>query len=78
MLLPAGVLDELKREHLFRLLKIDFVKRKQIAVIKRFLRDITYRAISYRKRVHNYLRISEGSILNVLLSEGFGILIIFV
>ena len=74
MLLPAGVVDELKRVHLFHLLKIDFIKLKQFAVIKRCLHDVTYRAISYRKRVHNYLRISEGSILNVLFSDGFGIL----
>jgi len=38
------------------------------------MRDVTYLAIGYRKRVHNYLGISEGSILNVLLSDGFGVL----
>jgi len=34
--------------------------------------DITFLAISYRKMVHNYLGISEGIILNVLISDRFG------
>lgn len=55
--------------------KLNFFKLTQFAIIKRLMRDITYLAISYRKRVHNYLGISEGSILNVLLLDVFVILI---
>lgn len=60
---------------LSHLLKIDLLKLKQFAIVKRLMLDFIYLAISYRRRVHDCLGISESSILNVLLSDGFGILI---
>jgi hypothetical protein len=41
--------------------------------IAKFMRDTAYLAITYWKRVNNYLGTSEGSILNVHRSDGFGI-----
>jgi len=40
-----------------------------------FTHDTAYLALTYRKKVHNYLVRSEGSILNVHQSDGFGVLI---
>ena len=41
----------------------------------KLMHDTAYLAITYLKRVHNYLSTSESSILNVNRSEAFGILI---
>jgi len=39
------------------------------------MHDTAYLAITYCKKVHSCLSTSEGSILNVHRSDGFGILI---
>jgi hypothetical protein len=39
------------------------------------MHDTAYLAITYCKRIHNYLGTSKGSIFNVHLSDGFGVLI---
>jgi len=43
--------------------------------IGKLMRDTAYLVITYWTRVHNYLHTSKGSIANVYLLDGFGILI---
>jgi len=43
--------------------------------MSKLMHDTAYLAVIYWKRVHNYLGTSEGSILDVHRSDGFGILI---
>lgn len=62
-----------------------YFQNKQVTIIERFffvkpyiaklMYDTAYIEITYWKRLHNYVDTSEGSILNVRPSEGFGILI---
>jgi len=41
----------------------------------KLMHDTAYLAVTYCKRVHNYLGTSEGNIFDVHRSDGFGILI---